>query len=235
MKANEIIEKKFKKYSANQLLSKLEKGNVTSVEKEVVIEILEKRGQDVSKFKSEPKPEKVESKVEKKEVEKPKKTKLDLVSEVDEFVDSLIEQKRTGVYIEVMKSLGGTFESDLDDLFEETTIEQLKEALSFKNIKSKKSDTSEVKSVKKIVEPKKKVQKEEGNKKLLESKTIEKFSDSDDFSVGSKVSFEINGKSKIGTIARIFIHHKTNKEQCRIKGDDKKVYFKTVKSIKLTK
>lgn len=152
MKTNEIIEKKLKKYSAVQLLTKLEKGNLPESEKEVAIEILEKRGQDVSKFKPVPivEPEEVEVKVESKEVEKPKKTKLDLVSEVDDFVDTLIEDHRDGVYNEVMKALGGKFDSDIDELFENATEEQLKEALSFKKIKAKKEEPTQSKVQKKI-------------------------------------------------------------------------------------
>jgi hypothetical protein len=236
MESKELLEIKLKKFSVNQIISKLQRG-CPEVEKEICISILKKRGQDVSKFKpvSVVEPETVKNEVVEKVEEPLNSTRQQLIEEVDEFVDTLIEDHRDGVYTEVIKTLGGTFESDLDELFENATEAQLKEALSFKNIKSKKSDTSEIKSVKKVVEPKKKVQKEEGNEKLLKSETIDKFSDFDDFSVDSKISFEVNGESKNGIITRIFIHHKTNKEQCRIKGDDNKIYFKTVKNIKLIK
>lgn len=76
------------------------------------------------------------------------KTKLDLVNEVDEFVDALIEERRDGVYTEVMKVLGGNFDSDIDDLFESATEEQLKEALTFKKIKAKKEESTKSKTKK---------------------------------------------------------------------------------------
>ena len=234
MKTNEIIEKKLKKYSAVQLLAKLEKGNLPESEKEVAIEILDKRGQDVSKFKPVPI---VEPGVVKNEVEEIVKEKVEvvliptrqqLIEEIDEFVDALIEDHRGDVYTEVMKVLGGNFDSDIDDLFENATEEQLKEALSFKNIKSKKSETLEVKSVKKVVEPKKEVQEFKRTKKELEiPKDI-------DLEVGDKVSFiyQKTKEEKQGFIIRYFFYKKANKNYFAVKDLDGHLYYKSVKSVK---
>jgi len=60
----------------------------------------------------------------------------ELSEKVDAFVDELIAQKRTGVYNEVMKALGGKFNSDLDDLLEQTSKAQMKDALAFQKITS---------------------------------------------------------------------------------------------------
>jgi len=151
------IEKKLKKYSAKQLSAKLEKNSISKVEKEVIIEILKSRDQDVSKWE-----EVVEEKIEVSgKVVNSEDSLSGMKKEVDDFVDSLIEEKRTGVYNQVMKALGGNFYSDLDDLLEEATEQQLKEALSFKGIK--KVSEKKVLIDKEELEPVKKTKKKTKN------------------------------------------------------------------------
>lgn len=63
-----------------------------------------------------------------------------LKQRVDELVDKLIEEKRTGVYNQVMKALGGNFYSDLDELLENATEAQLNDALSFSKLNKPKEE-----------------------------------------------------------------------------------------------
>lgn len=126
MKTLELIEKALKKCSTQQLIQKLEKFNPKSSEYDICVQLLEKRGQDVSKYIVIEKPEDI--------LTESSESSLDeLKEQVDQFVDELIAAKRTGAYTEVMKALGGDYESDLDDLFEVATREQLLTALEFKN------------------------------------------------------------------------------------------------------
>lgn len=123
------------------MIEKLEKNKFSQSEVVAAISLLESRNVDVSSWKQ------VEEKIEEKEIETPKtltkeelkevveQTRKELVEKVDTFIDTLISAKRSGVYTEVMKALGGKFESDLDELLENATIEQLKDALSFDKIK----------------------------------------------------------------------------------------------------
>ena len=180
MKNLELIEKSLKKNSTQQLISKLEKLNESSQEFEVIISIIEKRGQDVSKWKKDEKQEEVvvyqseeeltheEQEIIEKSENKEQSLRDKLIEEVDQFMDELITEKRTGVNLEVLKALGGQYGSDLDVLLENASIEQLKDALSFKNLKQ---DKTEVKNEKKDVIKKVK----ENNKKQIESKNIESF------------------------------------------------------------
>lgn len=129
MKATELLEIKLKKYSVKQLIEKLEKGSKDE-EKSIIISILEKRGQDVSKYKT--LVEEIQETYDSSEeiVEKiVEPTKGELKEKVDEFVDKLIERHDNANYSKVMSILGGEFDSDLDDLFETATVDQLKEAL----------------------------------------------------------------------------------------------------------
>lgn len=179
MKNLELIEKSLKKNSTQQLVSKLEKLNENSQEFEIILSIVEKRGQDVSKWRKEEQKEVVvyqskeeltpeEAEIIDKHESKELSEKERLIEEVDKFMDELIAQKRTGVNLEVLKALGGQYGSDLDELLENASIEQLKDALSFKNLKQ---DKTEVKNEKKDVIKKVK----ENNKKQIESKNIESF------------------------------------------------------------
>ena len=244
MKANEIIEKKLKKYSAAQLISKLEKGNLPESEKEVAIEILEKRGQDVSKWRMASDDTNVEETVTQEPVKKKEisLSREELIGKVDAFVDTLIEDHRDGVYTEVMKALGGKFDSDIDELFENATEEQLKEALSFKKIKAKKEEPTQSKVQKKVEGKTEKVvkSKEEGKKEKKVSKIkkekILQSSEVEDLKVGVSVCFLNKENEKIyGDIVKIFLSHKNNKEICKIniKDCDKFVHKRTNKLIKI--
>lgn len=130
MKTLELIEKAFKKCSTQQLFAKLAKLNQNSQEYGIIISLLEGRGQNVSNWKN----EEQDAPVSETAQESTTPTLDELKERVDQFVDELIVAKRTGVYTEVMKTLGGDYESDLDDLFEVATMEQLQAALEFKNI-----------------------------------------------------------------------------------------------------
>lgn len=147
MKTNELLEKKLKKYSVKQLVEKLEKNKATEEETPIIVSILESRGQDVSKWKKEIVSQQIQDSIDleswsddKSDPEIKLSERAQLAQEVDEFVDVLISSHREGVYTEVMKALGGRYESDLDELLDIATVEQMKEALSFKGIKSNKPE-----------------------------------------------------------------------------------------------
>ena len=221
------IEKKLKKYSAKQLSAKLEKNSISKVEKEVIIEILKSRGQDVSKW------EEVVEKVDTNEKEVNSEDLLDsMKKEVDEFVDSLIEEKRTGVYNQVMKSLGGNFDSDLDDLLEEVTEQQLKEALSFKGIK---------KVSEKIEKSKTTPKEKSADDKKSKSKSIflEESEETKGLKSNSNVEFKAAANSKYsnqfikGVVVSVYKCHNANfKEYCKI-STEHGIFYKRSKSVKV--
>jgi len=234
MKLKDLVEKRLKKYSANQLISKLEKGNLTKLEKEVCIEILKKRDQDVSKWE-----QKSEESLERE----------NLIDEVDKFVDKLIEDKRDGVYTEVMKALGGKFESDIEDLFQSATEEQLEEALSFKKIKgTKKKSIKKVEEVKVVLEGEKEVTvitditpkstKKEPTKNKSKSIQLEESKEIKGLVTGVTVEFKTAGNSKFpnkiisGKIKKIEVCSKSSKEYCKIISD-KGIFYKRSNSLKL--
>lgn len=226
MKTQELLEKKLKKYSVKQLTGKLEKGNVSEVEVEIIVDILKKRGQDVSKWEMVSDDTNVEQPVIEEVTEKGILSTLK--EEVDQFVDLLIQDRREGVYNEVMKVLGGTFESDLDELLEEATESQLKEALSFKTIKSSK----EVKEVSKPITTEK-VEKPKKEKAIKESKSSKSLNSSEvDFvKVGKKVSFLNKDTNCIGVVKSIFLSHKNSKEICKIQLEDNKIVHKRTNKL----
>jgi len=217
------IEKKLKKYSAKQLSAKLEKNSISEVEKEVIIEILKSRGQDVSKWEE----------VDTNEKEVNSEDLLDsMKKEVDEFVDSLIEEKRTGVYNQVMKSLGGNFYSDLDDLLEEVTEQQLKEALSFKGIK---------KVSEKIEKSKTTPKEKSADDKKSKSKSIflEESEETKGLKSNSNVEFKAAANSKYsnqfikGVVVSVYKCHNANfKEYCKI-STEHGIFYKRSKSVKV--
>ena len=217
------IEKKLKKYSAKQLSAKLEKNSISEVEKEVIIEILKSRGQDVSKWEE----------VDTNEKEVNSEDLLDsMKKEVDEFVDSLIEEKRTGVYNQVMKSLGGNFDSDLDDLLEEVTEQQLKEALSFKGIK---------KVSEKIEKSKTTPKEKSADDKKSKSKSIflEESEETKGLKSNSNVEFKAAANSKYsnqfikGVVVSVYKCHNANfKEYCKI-STEHGIFYKRSKSVKV--
>lgn len=229
MKAQELVEKKLKKYSAKQLLTKLEKGNLTKIEKEVAIEILNKRGQDVSMF--------IEQPVEKVEEEQPTTEDQDfeidnLKGEVDLFVDELITANRTGVYTEVMKALGGNYESDLEELLDVATIEQLKEALSFKKIKSSEDKKP---TVEKTSTPKPTTTIKKESKSVI----LEEAEENKGLKNGVEVEFKAAGNSKFpnemitGKVDKVYKCHKANmKEYCKIVSE-KGTFYKRTNSVKV--
>ena len=232
MKTNEIIEKKLKKYSAAQLLAKLEKGNLPESEKEIAIEILEKRGQDVSKFKpvSVVEPEVVQNEVEEKVEAILIPTRQQLIEEVDEFVDTLIEDHRDGVYEQVMKALGGKFDSDLDELLDQATESQLKDVLTFKNIKQSNVKNAVVKEAKKSASPKKVVEKVKSEKSLI--KSYKQSVENEKLHSGMLVSFEDKDKNIVkGYVVKMFLSHKNNKEICEVRYNitEKPVHKRTNK------
>jgi len=221
------IEKKLKKYSAKQLSAKLEKNSISEVEKEVIIENLKSRGQDVSKW------EEVVEKDDPNEKEVNSEDLLDsMKKEVDEFVDSLIEEKRTGVYNQVMKSLGGNFDSDLDDLLEEVTEQQLKEALSFKGIK---------KVSEKIEKSKTTPKEKSADDKKSKSKSIflEESEETKGLKSNSNVEFKAAANSKYsnqfikGVVVSVYKCHNANfKEYCKI-STEHGIFYKRSKSVKV--
>lgn len=129
MKTLELLEKTLKKCSTQQLVQKLEKFKIDSDEYNICVQLLAKRGWDVSKYVTVE-----EQEIPTVEVSQTPPTLDELKEQVDQFVDELIVAKQTGTYTEVMKALGGGYESDLSDLFEVATTEQLLTALELKNI-----------------------------------------------------------------------------------------------------
>lgn len=228
MKNLELIEKTLKKNSTQQLFSKLGKLNQSSQEYEVILTILKARGQDVSNWENSKSEEsevvyedtegmaeedlKVVEQVEEKEPSLRDK----LIEEVDQFMDELIAQKRTGVNLQVLKSLGGQYGSDLDVLLENASIEQLNDALSFKNKKEEK-----------IVEIERKKKNTNNKKSFIKSKEIEKFES------GIIVSFVDKDKKYIkGKIVKFFLSHKNNSEICELLLDDNKLVHKRTNKLK---
>jgi hypothetical protein len=202
MKAKELIEKSFKKYSAKQLISKLEKGNLSSVETEIAIKILKKRGQNTSKWET-------EAQNEEKSVETVDKS-TSVKEDIDRFVDQLIEQKRTGVYTEVMKALGGKFDDDLDELLEKATQEQLKDAISFKGLdKAKIVEKKEVRDAN--TEDKPKVSRAKRGSKTKELFEVE-------FTT-AKNSKKAPNKTLKGIVIKEFVCPKVDKEFYKIKTE----------------
>jgi len=222
------IEKKLKKYSAKQLSAKLEKNSISKVEKEVIIEILKSRDQDVSKWE-----EVVEEKIEVSgKVVNSEDSLSGMKKEVDDFVDSLIEEKRTGVYNQVMKALGGNFYSDLDDLLEEATEQQLKEALSFKGIKkvSEKIEKSKITPKEKSADDKKSKSK---------SIFLEESEETKGLKSNSNVEFKAAANSKYsnqfikGVVVSVYKCHNANfKEYCKI-STEHGIFYKRSKSVKV--
>ena len=137
MENQELVEKRLKKSSSIQLVEKLTKNKFSQSEVVAAVNLLESRGQDVSAWKQLEEVVEPEAKEPTKEELKAsaEEARLELVKSVDLFIDKLIEDKRSGVYTEAMKSLGGAFESDLDDLLDNATIEQLKDTLKLGKIK----------------------------------------------------------------------------------------------------
>lgn len=239
----ELVEGKLKKLSATQLLAKLEKGGLTDLQKEICIEILNKRGRDTSKFTSTQEPEvavePVTPKVEVKESAgvDPLKT---LKDEVDSFVESLILEKRIGLFAQVMKALGGGNNSNMEDLFEVVTEEQLKEALSFNKIKKPIIEAKAGKPEKgaKTGSDKPKSDKPEKSKgKTKTSGIITESKEMEGLKKGVKVSFTLSkkrgGAEATGVMVRV--HLRGDKEFILIKLDDKTIVSKRPSGITIIK
>lgn len=238
MKNLELIEKSLKKNSTQQLFSKLGKLNQNSQDYEVIVSILEKRGQDVSNWKNESNIDLIldtvdeswaddgsdskESDVIPEPINLTPTLRDKLIEEVDQFVDELIKSKRTGVYTEVMRALGGQYDSDIDELFETVSEEQLKDALSFKNLKQ---DKTEVKNEKKDVI--KKV-KENNKKSFTKSKEIEILES------GISVSFIDRDKNSVNAkIVKFFLSHKNSSEICELVLGDNRLVHKRTNKLKI--
>jgi len=249
MKSKELIEKSLKKNSTQQLVSKIEKLNSSSVEFEVIVSILEKRNFDVSKWKVETSIDQVSESIKDEIHEIIKKESIDLtptlrdklIEDVDHLVDELIASKRTVVYTEVMKALGGQYDSDIDELFEKATEEQLREALTFKNFKKEisKVDSLIAKGKElKIKEPKIETPKPSVNK-TKKSIILEESEEIKGLKVDSKVEFKAAPTSKLsnkvlnGVVISVYKCHKSNfKEYCKISFDGN-IFYKRSNSLKL--
>ena len=124
-------------------------------------------------------------------------------------MDELIAQKRTGVNLEVLKALGGQYGSDLDVLMENASIEKLKDALSFKNLKPKQEVNKKTLSA----------IKESNSKKNIKSDLMKvEFTSA----LNSK---KAPGEILVGEVILDFVCKKTNNRFFKIKTD-KGVFFK---------
>ena len=152
-------------------------------------------------------------------------------------MDELIAQKKTGVNLEVLKALGGQYGSDLDVLMENASIEQLKDALSFKGVQSKKEM---IKSTSSIIENKE-LKKEKSGSIVKSGKSIilEESEEIKGLKVNSNVEFKAAPTSKLsnqilkGVILSVYKCHKSNfKEYCKISFDGI-IFYKRSNSLKL--
>lgn len=254
-----------KKQTTVALFVKIEKTK-SSEERAEIVAILKERGQDVSKWETVETVETVATETVAEEVaETVADAGTDAVTEtvtdaeisgddeatvalrkdVDSLIEIVIEEKRIGVYQEIMKALGGKFDSDFEELLAAATVEQLKEAASFRTLaETKKGDEPKAKKEKVVKEKKEKAPKAEKAPKPKKEKapkaegeeggvniTIEKFADAD-FALEGTVTFSAGGAEVTGTIKRFYICHVSGKEKARIKGADGKIYFKTSKDLK---
>ena len=87
MKTLELIEKALKKCSTQQLVQKLEKFNAGTDEYNICVQLLAKRGQDVSKYAIVDKQEVSTSETTQESI---LPTRDELIEQVDQFVDELI-------------------------------------------------------------------------------------------------------------------------------------------------
>lgn len=229
MKSKELIEKSLKKNSTQQLVSKIDKLNSSSVEFEVIISILEKRNFDVSKWKVETSVDQVSESIKDEIHEIIKEESIDLtptlrdklIEDVDHLVDELIASKRTGVYTEVMKALGGQYDSDIDELFEKATEEQLRDALVFQNMKQNAEQNK--KTIKKVNEVIK-------NDKIKKSeKQVDRVSAEFTVALNSK---KAPGETLTGVVISDFVCHKAKKRFFKIKTD-KGVFLKKADLCKI--
>lgn len=83
----------------------------------------------------------------------------ELRTKVGDFLDGLVESKDNAKYEEVLVTLGGSMDDDIDDLLEEANIDQLNAALLLKPIEKVK--TSKTKVIKTPKEKKEKAPKKE--------------------------------------------------------------------------
>jgi len=235
-KMKELI-KKLKKSTTEQLVKKADKAS--GEELAAIVEVLKGRGQDVTKWETTDAGTAVPEAPAAADADK---IREEFLAELDEFVEKVINESRTGIYNEIMKALGGSFDSDIEELYASASLAQIKDALAYKNIlkpteKAKTAAPKAPAAPKKATAPKapvaKKVTSEEGGEEGGKNITIPKFSDSDEFELGCKIEFNVSGETLTGEIKRFYICHLTKKERCRIKGDNGKVYFKTSKDIKL--
>ena len=151
-----------------------------------------------------------------------------LIEEADQFMDELITQKRTGVNLQVLESLGGQYGSDLDLLLENASIEQLNDALSFKGLKPK----QEVSKVDSLIAK----GKELNNKELKKENQIPAVSKSSKSSKvdicpgfpeiysGVKVSFTLNKRRGGGQCVGVVLN-------IHLRGENKFVLIKTENGI----
>lgn len=255
MKNLELIEKSLKKNSTQQLVSKLEKMDTSNSVYEVIVSLLEKRGQDVSKWKAEePKSDVVyedtedmteeDLKIVEQHEEKVEEPSLrdKLIEEVDRFMDELIAQKRTGVNLQVLKALGGMYGSDLDILLENATLEQLQDAISFKSLKPQKEVSKVDSLIAKGKEMKNNQPKKEQSILLTKSSKsiiLEESEEVEGLKVNSNVEFKAAPSSKLsnqvlnGVVLSVYKCHKSNfKEYCKISFDGN-IFYKRSNSLKL--
>lgn len=251
----EALIKKFKKFGTLELMKKVEK--LSGDDKLACIEVLKQRNQDVSKwenkvgatesFTEEFTLESTEEKVQEDFVGadtasgddqsgsiKVKTNRDNLIEEVDKFIDELIASKRTGVYMQVMKSLGGHYNSDVEELFKNATEEQLKDALTFRGVKQEEK-VADKKVEKKTPDTKK--EKPEPKEKKVKSEKQFNSKEIENLCIGTLVEFKSSARSKVpneilkGVVVK-FDYDKVDTEFVQVKSGDN-FFWKTSKSVKL--
>ncbi len=210
----QLVFTKFKAYSANQIIAKIEKKNYTELELVVFKEILLKRGKTAEEIEAI-----VKASVDGVKVEAPKAetTKKDALK-TEKIKVTKAGAKKEEVKMEVVKKEGGLPETKtVSKKVGNSTVVEL-------NPDDEKTEDK--------VEDKPKGEDKPKAKSTSKSITLEESEEVKGLKTGAKVTFKPSARLKVdgditGEIKRIYKCHKANfKEFCQIKGDDGKVYYK---------
>lgn len=117
---NEILFNKVKKYTTPQLLAKVEKA--TGEEKDIMIQVLKDRNQDVSKWLPTETASAVESEM------SPEEKIEELRQSIDDHLDALVQANNSVEYSKIVIALGGDEDSDIVELLQNASVDSLNAA-----------------------------------------------------------------------------------------------------------